>query len=383
MQVFKLYFKILDKNKGQIFMYVGIFMSILFGFILPNADKNKTQDFTESTTKYAIFDYDNSELSKGVAEHLEKTHKLKTIKDDKKETIQDAMYNMDVSCVVRVLEGFEEGFKKGEGDKYLEVYRIPGVTMAILFETDLNSYLNVAYTYNQFGYSVKESIDKAMVAQHIEIEVTLPQGTEVNDYGMAHWFFTYIPWVFIGMCVCTIAPVLVVFNKKTVRDRIECSSYKFSKMNFEVILGVIITGVGICVAFAIASIIGLGTGISAIKAALYIANMFCMMTVALAITFIVSKVTDGGPVISLFANVISLGMAFLTGVFVPMEYLSDTVIKIAHFLPTYWYELAVMKIDNYSSEFISEIMGYMGVQLLFAIAIAMVAVVVSKRKRVA
>ena len=79
MQVFKLYFKILNKNKGQIFMYVGIFMGILFGFILPNADKNSPKDFSESTTKYAIFDYDNSELSKGIAEYLEENHKKKSI----------------------------------------------------------------------------------------------------------------------------------------------------------------------------------------------------------------------------------------------------------------------------------------------------------------
>lgn len=383
MQVFKLYFKILNKNKGQIFMYAGIFMGILFGFILPNSDKNKTQDFTESTTKYAIFDYDDSELSKGVTEFLEENHKLKTIKNDEVETIQDAMYNMDVSCVVRVLEGFEEGFKNGEGEKYLEVYRIPGVTMAVLFEEDLRSYLNVVDTYLKAEFDVKDAISKSKEAQDIEIEVTLPEGTEVNDYTIAHWFFSYIPWIFIGMCVCSMAPVLVIFNKKTVRERIECSSYKFTKMNLEVILGVIITGFAICALFAIASMIGFGSTISVAKAVLYIANMFCMMTVALAITFLISKLTDKKPVISLLANVVSLGMAFLTGVFVPMEFLSDVVIKIAHFLPSYWYEIAVMEIDNYNSDALAEIMGYMGIQVLFAVAIVMVAMVVSKKKRVA
>ena len=383
MQVFKLYLKILNKNKGQIFLYVGIFMSVLFGFILPNNEKNKTQDFTESTTKYAIFDYDNSELSKGVLEYLEENHKLKTIKNDETETIQDAMYNMDVSCVVRVLEGFEEGFKKGEGEKYIEVYRIPGVTMAVLFEEDLRSYLNVVDTYLQSDFNVKDAVNKSKEVQEIEIEVTLPEGTKVNDYTIAHWFFSYIPWIFIGMCVCAIAPVLVVFNKKIVRDRIECSSYKFTKMNLEVMLGVVVTGFVICTVFAIASMIGFGSMISGVKAVLYIVNMFCMMTVALAITFLISKLTDKGPVISLFANVISLGMAFLTGVFVPMEYLSDVVIRIAHFLPSYWYEIAVLEIDNYSSAAITNILGYMGIQILFAVAIVMAAMVVSKKKRVA
>lgn len=383
MQVFKLYFKILNKNKGQIFMYAGIFMGILFGFILPNADKSSPKDFTESTSKYAIFDYDNSELSEGIADYLEENHRKKTIKNDDEETIQDAMYNNDVSCVVRILEGFEEGFKNGEGDKYIEVYRIPGLTMSVLFEEDLRSYLNVADTYVKSGYEVSEAITKAGEVQKTEVKVSLPQGTELNDYSIAHWFFSYIPWIFIGMCVCAIAPVLVVFNKKVVRERIECSPYKFTKMNLEVILGVVVTGLGICFAFAIAFIMGFGSDMSFSKGTLYIANMFCMMAVALAITFLISKLTDKGTVISLLANVVSLGMAFLTGVFVPMEYLSDVVIKIAHFLPSYWYERAVLKIDNYTGEVFAEIMGYMGVQILFAVAIVMLAMVASKKKRVA
>ncbi|MBE5925994.1 MAG: ABC transporter permease [Lachnospiraceae bacterium] len=383
MQVFKLYFKILNKNKGQIFMYVGIFMGILFGFILPNADKNSPKDFSESTTKYAIFDYDNSELSKGIAEYLEENHKKKSIKNDDKETIQDAMYNMDVSCVVRILDGFEEGFLKGEGDKYIEVYRIPGLSMAILFEEDMRSYLNVVDTYIKSGHNVKDSLIGVVEAQEIEVEVSLPEGTKVNNYSVAHWFFSYIPWIFIGMCVCAIAPVLVVFNKKVVKERIECSPYKFTKMNLEVILGVVVTGMVICIAFAVASLVGFGSDMKVTQGALYIGNMFCMMTVALAITFIISKLTSKGTVISLLANVVSLGMAFLTGVFVPMEMLSDTVIKIAHFLPSYWYELAVIEIDNYSGEVSAKIMGYMGVQLLFAVAIVILAMVISKKKRVA
>ena len=381
MQVFKLYFKILNKNKGQIFMYVGIFMGILFGFILPNTEDSSPKDFTESTTKYAIFDYDNSELSKGVADYLEENHRKKTIKNDSEEVIQDAMYNMDVSCVVRILEGFEEGFLKGEGDKYIEVYRIPGLSMAVLFEEDMRSYLNITDSYVKAGFETSASLDKAKEAQELEVEVTLPQGKKLNDYGITHWFFSYLPWIFIGMCVCAIAPVLVVLDKKVVRDRIECSSYKFTKMNSEIILGVIVTGAFICCIFAVVAAVGFKMTFS--KGALYIGNMFCMMAVALAITFLISKITEKGAVISLLANVVSLGMAFLTGVFVPMEMLSDAVIKIAHFLPSYWYERAVLEIDNYTSKSLMEILSYMGVQLLFAVAIAMAGVVASKKRRVA
>lgn len=51
------------------------------------------------------------------------------------------------------------------------------------------------------------------------------------------------------------------------------------------------------------------------------------------------------------SNVIALGMSFLSGVFVPIEFLGDGIIKIAHFLPAYWYIMGARLIDsgNYQS----------------------------------
>lgn len=41
--------------------------------------------------------------------------------------------------------------------------------------------------------------------------------------------------------------------------------------------------------------------------------------------------------ISGIINVVALGTSFLCGAFVPMDYLPDFVLKIAHLLPSYWY----------------------------------------------
>ena len=89
MQVFKLYMKVLNKYKGQIIMYVGIFAGLLFGFIIPNFEKSGPSQFTESKAKYAIFDYDNSELSKHIGEYLDANHELVELKEDDTEIIQD------------------------------------------------------------------------------------------------------------------------------------------------------------------------------------------------------------------------------------------------------------------------------------------------------
>lgn len=380
MQVFKLYMKILNKHKGQIIMYVCIFAGLMFGIILPNSGKQESVNFTESTTKYAIFDYDNSELSKSVGEFLESNHELVAIKDDEKETIQDAMYNQKVACVVRIYEGYEKAFLEGNGSEKLEVYKINGTTKSMLLEEDLNGFIKVLETYVEADYDIEEAIEHTNKAGETKVEVLLPDGEEIKEQSPSQFFFTYQPWMFIAMCVCGITPVLIILDKKIVRERIQCSSYKFSRMNGEILLGVLATGFAICALFAVAGIAIFYKEMSVTQGILYVINMFCIMAVALAITFLVGKVTTKEQVVSMLANVVSLGMAFLSGVFVPMELLSDTIIKIAHFLPAYWYELAVIEINTYKSDKLYQILGYMGVQLVFALVIVIAGFAVSRKR---
>jgi ABC-2 type transport system permease protein len=117
-----------------------------------------------------------------------------------------------------------------------------------------------------------------------------------------------------------------------------------------------------------------------VKGALYVVNAIVYMCVALAITFLVSKISRNPEVISVFSNIISLGMAFLCGIFVPKELMSDGVNKVATCMPAHWYVETVECINNFKADKLGEIVGHMGVQLAFAMVIVVVALVISRRK---
>lgn len=390
MQVFKLYFKILKRHKGQMIMYIGIFVGLLFGIIIPNAVKNDASKFEDSKCKYAIFDYDNSELSEAVKSYLENKHTLVKIDDDEMETIQDELYERNVGCVVRIKEGFSEAFTDksavGSQDKikdYLEIYAIPDVNNTQLFEQNINSYNATLYTYVNAGFGISEAIEKTNDAENIAVNVSLPEGGEVESQSPFIYMAQYLGWIFIAMCIVGVAPVLTVFDRKEIRDRIGCSSYKFSRINIETLAGVMVTGVGICGVFVLVALIGMREELLCFTGFLHVCNMLCYMMVALSLTYLISRITAKPDVISVMGNIISLGMSFLCGVFVPMELLSDTVIKIAHFLPAYWFVSAIDAIKNYSVGDMPTILSYMGIELLFAAAIVVVAIVVYRNKRVA
>lgn len=381
MQVFKLFFKVLRSNIGVMFMYIGIFVSVLIGVIIPSMVGDEEEGYTQSKSKFAVFDYDNSELSKELTGYLESAHNLRTIKNDDKETIQDELYMHNVACVVRINKGFSKGFTDGKSSEYLEIFAIPGTVTSVLFEQNLNSFLSVVNTYTEAGFDVSEAAKKALEVSEITASVEMVEESNSEDKGPVYFFYNYLAWIFIAMCVSGISVTLIALDKKNVRNRIECSSYKFVRMNMEIVLAVLVTGFVICGICVVISMMTFPEEMSDSNAFLYIINAFCIMSVALAITFFVSKVTDKAEIISLMSNILGLGMAFLCGVFVPLELLSDAVIKIAHFLPVYWYVKAVELIGTYESSDAGTLASYMGIQILFAVAIVCMGMIIARRKR--
>ena len=78
----------------------------------------------------------------------------------------------------------------------------------------------------------------------------------------------------------------------------------------------------------------------------------------------------------------SLGFAFLGGVFVPMEFMNQSVLNISRFVPTSWYIKALMKIvdEKMTSENILYIWKCIGVQVAFAVMFLAIALVIRKAK---
>lgn len=71
MQVFKSYFKILNRHMGQMIMYLSIFIGVMV--VLTATRTNKAEgDYEAIKPKFAVFDYDNSSESKALTEYLKR-----------------------------------------------------------------------------------------------------------------------------------------------------------------------------------------------------------------------------------------------------------------------------------------------------------------------
>jgi len=378
MQVYKAFFRILAKQKGQMIMYLCIFASIT-GIMAAQGAKNEKEMFQASAYEFAVFDEDQSVASRNLISYLSKSNK-KVELEDETEAIQDGLYNRHVKCVLRIPAGFGASLEADEKLLPIEITGVPGTVFSETFQNLTEQYVSIVRGYLIGGYSMEEAMLKAEVAAGEEVEVNMADGGLVGQSNI-YYFFAYIPYVMISMCIVGIGPALIIFHKKEVRARNNCSSYSLTQINLELFAGTVITGIGIGILFFLVTLINNGADALSARGLLFGLNMLCFVVVSLGIVFLLGQIVKKTSILSMISNVIGLGMSFLCGVFVPLEMLGDGIIKAAHFLPAYWYIVAARAIDNYNpGKAMGEMWMAMGIQILFGIAFVCVGLAYARTK---
>lgn len=115
--------------------------------------------------------------------------------------------------------------------------------------------------------------------------------------------------------------------------------------------------------------------------ALRLANTVVYALICLAITFFLSSFVKNNNTVNIFVNAFGLGSAFICGVFVPRQFLADGVIAAGRFFPAYWYVNNEEAASNLSAASASSIVLNFTIQLMFALAFMVLAIVISSKKR--
>lgn len=109
--------------------------------------------------------------------------------------------------------------------------------------------------------------------------------------------------------------------------------------------------------------------------------VFLLFTIGL--TLLVSIFAPQSNGLNMIANIVGLGMSFLGGVFVPQNMLSDQILAVSRFLPTYWYTRINNMLAGFSNESFSfaAYWQYIGIELLFAATVFVLALLASKYRK--
>ena len=117
---------------------------------------------------------------------------------------------------------------------------------------------------------------------------------------------------------------------------------------------------------------------------IYILNSLIFTICAVTIAFLIGNLVTNKNAINGIVNVVALGSSFLCGAFVPLEWLPDSVIKIAHILPSYYYISSnemITELEIVNFETMKPILINMVIILIFTIAFIIATNILSRNKR--
>ena len=379
MTVFKGHMKIIGQNKMLILLYVAIFFgcTILFQ---STAGKTETS-YQAEKLNIGIVDEDGGSLAESLTEYLGNLHHLIPIENDVSE-IQEKLYYREVDYVVRIPKNF---YKKCiEGDEKLSVTKIPDTYSGSYVDQQINSFLNNARTYQASGFTEAESASALEKTQ--SVKVTFSNDEKSIEDAPYVYYFRYMPYLFLALFGFVMGNILIVFHNSDLKKRMAASPVSGRRQSLEGILCMSLAGLTLWIFVIVIGILFYGRDFyTSENFVYYLLNSASMLFVDIALAYLMGTIAPNRDALTGIANIISLGMCFLGGVFVPLEFMGSHVKAVSHFLPIYWYEKANDLLANFAHMTVSareQFFKAVIIQLVFVGAFICLTLVIEKYKRV-
>ena len=239
MQVFNIFFKIAKKHLGQVFIFSGVFLVLIFIMSISQS-KALSGDFSAKKIDITILDEDHSMLSQSIQDYLGSRHNLITLAKTDTESLTDNLFYQQISYVLTIPKGFEAQFLTDTPLKLSHSIRQDNANGFFVNE-QLNSYLDSISLYCTGGYSLTDAI--AATGQNLEespkVEAITFQKTGNSGNKTMFYWFQYMSYIFLMIFPLSLVPILVTFQQTDVSSRIACSALPAQARTLQLGLGCI------------------------------------------------------------------------------------------------------------------------------------------------
>ena len=379
MIIYKTFLKILNKCKFPIILYTGI---LIFFAGVNMTSNDQSMDFTAEKPDILIINYDKEEgITKNFIDYLKENTTVRTDIENNEQAIKDAIFYRDISYIIYIPKNFGEDLLAGKNPELQ--FKSTGEYQSTLANMITERYIKTANKYIEDGaqdeelYSkIKETIDKKA-----DIEITSKLDT--HSLGRLTRYFNFSAYSFIAISIHVISTIILIFRGEKINKRTVIGSTDYKKINTKLLIAN--TGFLLIVwaFYVIMAKVLIGDVTFSTQGLYMILNSLVFLSSTVTLGFLLSIFVKNKNTITALINIVGLGSSFLCGVFVPMEFLPNFVLKIAHVLPAYWFVKNNELIGN-TEVFTGEVLKNMGINaavvLGFAILFFILTNIVSRKK---
>ena len=379
MTVFKTFLKVLNKAKAPIIMYT-VFLIFFAGFNMQTSD-NST-NFVATKPDILIINEDKEEgITKNLVDYISKNSNIIEI-EESQDAIDDALFYRDVNYIIYIPNNYRQDFLAGKKPEIK--IKSTGDYGSSLAEMMLERYIKVANIYQESITLEEELINRINDTLEKETQVEITSKLDTTQLSKATFYYNFANYSILAGCVYVICLILSSFKEEKIAKRTIISSMNYKTHNRKLLLSNSLFAIILWGIYVILSFILIGNIMFTMHGLVYIINSFVFTMCALTLAFLIGNLVTNKNAINGIINVVALGSSFLCGAFVPMEWLPDSVLNIAHILPSYYYiknnEL-LKGIEEINIETMNEIIINIGIILLFVIGFTIITNIISKKKR--
>jgi len=379
MTVFNAFLKVLNKNKFVIILYTVIL--IIFGGLSLQTNDNST-NFIATKPDILIINNDKEVgITKSLIDYIKGKSNIINVKNEE-DAINDALFYRDVNYIIYIPNNFRKDFLNKKNPK-IQIKSTRDY-QASLAEMLLERYINLANIYNATFDNEEDIIKNINITLQKSVEAEVVSKLDTDNLSKATSYYNFANYSILAGCVYVICLILSSFKEKNISRRTIISSMNYKKYNKILLLSNLLFALILWIFYCILSFILLGNIMFTPHGLVLIINSFIFSICAVSIAFLIGNLVTNKEGINGIVNVVGLGSSFLCGAFVPMEFLPDIVLKIAHILPSYWYiktNEIVKTIEIFNLDTMMPIIINMVIILLFTFIFIIITNYVSSKKR--
>lgn len=332
MIVFKTFWKIINKYKGTIILYSV--MLIAFGGLNFTTNDNQL-NFENSKPDIYIKNYDsNNKLSNNLVSYLEENSNIIELKDDE-EAINDALFYRDVNYIVYIPENYSQDILNGLNPEIK--IKATGDYLSSLAEMMLTRYVKIQNIYRKTITNEDELIKSINSNLKTNANIEVQSKLNTSKLNKLARYFSFASYSIMAVVIFIICLVISSFKEININKRTIISSMNYKKLNRKLLVASFTYSLLVWLLYVILGIILNGNIMFTSRGVIYIINSLIFTFCSLTISLLISTLVKNKNAVNGIVNVVALGSAFLCGAFVPAEWLPDSVLKVAHILPSYWY----------------------------------------------
>lgn len=335
-----------------------------------------TDSFATQELNVTVVDQSHGEASNALIDYLAKTHNVETTDEFNRKELEEAVFLAEIHGAIILDQNFEENLATGE--PAVEVIGDQRAAANTQLETELSKFLMFANAQiNDSGSLDISKLDSALT-DTIEVDINSDEtsGNEA-DYNNVAAYSNFAAYWLMLFLMLSVGNLMSEYNQSEIQKRITVSPLSSTSNAIQVFTSqFIVSFLAVLIMFSGILVLYHGHLENVPLTRIFLA-MILITVFTLAMQFAINALTTNRFMVNGLANLITLGMAFLSGIFIPLELFGDTAQKIAEFLPLYHYT-ELYRVPNTSW---SEVIPSIIILLLYTVAFMIIGIIFNNQRK--